>query len=87
LSILYNNLWQKKTLEKLQWKELRYFFRPRTLNSFNRTQALISLAFLITFVSVWICVHVFLIMLMLVNSLCLIIVKLLNSCNALHICK
>jgi hypothetical protein len=32
-----------------------YFIRPRTMNSFNLIQALMSLAFLITFVSVRMC--------------------------------
>ncbi len=30
------------------------FIRPRTMNSFNWTQALMSLAFLLTFVSVYV---------------------------------
>jgi hypothetical protein len=43
---------KEKKLEKRQWKVRRYFIRPTTRNSFNWTQALMSLAFLVTFVSV-----------------------------------
>ncbi len=58
-------------------KSVRYFFRPRTLNSFNLIQALMSLAFLITFVSK----QSVLITLMLVNLFVFNVNMLVNSCN------
>jgi hypothetical protein len=44
-------------------KSVRYFNRPRTMNSFNLIQALMSFAILITFVSE----HMYFLTLMIVN--------------------
>ncbi len=46
-----------------------------------------SLVFLVTLVPVQICVHVFLITLMLVNMFLFDAIKLVNSCNVLYIKK
>jgi hypothetical protein len=46
---------------------------PEQRTFFNQTQALMSWAFLVTFVSVYTCVHVFLITFMLVNMFALIV--------------
>jgi hypothetical protein len=61
-------------------KSVRYFIRSRTMNSFNLIQALMSLAFLVTFVSVNIT-------LMLVNMFVFNGNVLVNCCNVLYICK
>ncbi len=46
-------------LLKYEWKVLHHFIMPRAMNSFNSTQALMSLAFLITFVTVCVYFHNF----------------------------
>ncbi len=61
---------------------LHYFISARAMNGFNPTQALMSLAFWITFVSVFMC---FLITLMLVNMCTLNENQPVNSCNVLYI--
>jgi hypothetical protein len=53
------------------------------MNSFNLIQALMRLASLITFVSV----YMFLITLMFVNMFVFNLNTFVNSCNVLHICK
>jgi hypothetical protein len=54
-SKFYNGLGKEKIDLKMSVKSVRYFIRPRTMNTFNLIQALMSLAFLITFVSVHVC--------------------------------
>jgi hypothetical protein len=46
-----------------------------------------SLTFSITFVSIEMCLHVFIITLMLVNMFVFVVIKLVNSCKIVYICK
>jgi hypothetical protein len=57
ICFLYRTTIQVKEskLEKCQWKLLHHLIRPRILNSFNLIQALMSLEFFITFVSIYMC--------------------------------
>jgi len=51
------------------------------MNNFNPTQALMSLALLITFVSVYTWVHLFSIKVVPVNMFVFNVINLVNSCN------
>jgi hypothetical protein len=62
-------------------KSVRYFIRPRTMNSFNLILALKILAYF------FVCICVFSITLMLLNMFVSNVNMVVDSCNVFYICE